>query len=221
MTLAELDKLKVAMSEFVKRLADYNSYFAVMNFAMDVKVVQSFTNRPDKLEKSLLKLARDQYGLSSHAYDAVHEAIRLIEKKSPKRLKDRLPKRAVILITDGYPVGDIVKPATVVERANPAETTVHSIILPSYSRLQGNNRPVMTLLEASGLVEKTGGKSFYANEKSFEPLFAALAEEITASYAVAFYPNEANRGDGKLHTVRIESRTGLKVTQNRPGYQLQ
>jgi len=221
MTPEELEKLRIAMHSFTKRLADYNSYFAVTTFAMEVKTIQSFTNRPDRLEKSFTKLARDQQGLSTHAYDAVDEAIRLLEKKSPKVLKGRFPKRAVILITDGFPVGDIVSPETVIERANLAETSVYSVILPSYSRLLGTQKPLLTPLEASGLIEKTGGKSFYAHETSFAPLFVALAEEITASYALAFYPSEENRRDGKFHKVRIETKSGLVVKQNRPGYLIQ
>ena len=56
MTREELAKLRDALQIFVKRLADYNSYFAVMTFGMEVKTLQSFTNRPDKLEKSFEKL---------------------------------------------------------------------------------------------------------------------------------------------------------------------
>lgn len=220
MTPQELERLRSAMQSFVKRLADYNSYFAIMSFAMEVKTLQSFTNRPDRLEHSFEKLGREQDGLSTHAYDAVDYAIKLLARKSPKMVQNRVPKRAVVLITDGFPVGDIVAPETVIERANQVETTIYSVILPSFSRLAGNKRPVLTPLEASGLTERTGGKNFYATADSFEPLFNALAEEITASYAVAFYPTETNRTDGKFHSVRIESRNGYIVKQNRPGYKV-
>ncbi len=221
MTAPELQKLRTALQSFVDRLADYNSYFAVTTFAMEVKTLQSFTNRREKLEKSFDKLKRDQEGLSTHAYDAVDDAVRMLLRKSPKFSGNRLTKRAVILITDGFPVGDVVSPETVIERANAVETTVYAVILPSYSRLQRTKRPLLTPLEASGLIERTGGRSFYATDNSFEPLFNALAEEITASYAIAFYPGEEKRTDGKFHQVRIESRKGLVIKQNRPGYQIQ
>jgi VWFA-related protein len=220
MTAEELTELQSALQQFVKRLADYNSYFAVMTFGMEVKTLQSFTNKPPKLEKTFEKLLRDQDGLSTHAYDAVDDAIRLLRKKSPPTIKNQLPKRAVILITDGFPVGDTVSPKTVIERANEAETTVYSVLLPSFSRLQGNKKPLLTLLEASGLIEKTGGKTFYVNENNFEPLFKSLEEEITSSYVLAFYPKPENRQDGKFHTVRIEVPNNLKIRQNRTGYQL-
>lgn len=219
MTAQELMRLRDAMQKFVQRLADYNSHFAVMTFGMEVKTVQSFTNRRDKLEKTFEKILRDQDGLSTHAYDAVDDAIRMIRKKSPSSIKNQLPKRTVILITDGFPVGDTVAPKTVIERANEAETSVYAVLLPSFSRLQPDKKPLMTPLEASGLIEKTGGKTFYASMQNFDPLFKALAEEITASYALAFYPDETKAPERKFREIRIESRKGYSIKQNRAGYQ--
>lgn len=220
MTEAEINRLRSAMHAFINRLADYESYFAVVSFAMEVNTLQGFTNRRERLERSFDKLVRDQDGLSTHAYDAVDDSIRLISKKSPKVIRGRLPKRAVILVSDGFPVGDVVSPETLIERANTAETSVYSVILPSYSRLQGDKKPVMTPLEASGLIEKTGGKSFYATEKSFDALFQALAEDIIASYAVAIYPDQDGGGDSKTRRITIQSKSGFTVRQNRSEYKV-
>ena len=221
MTEAEIERLRAAMQSFVARLSNYDSYFAVVSFAMDVRTLQSFTNKRDKLEKSFEKIVRDQDGLSTHAYDAVDESVRLIKRKSPKVIKGRLPKRAVILVSDGFPVGDVISPETLVERANAAETTVYSVILPSYSRLQIDKRPIITPLEASGLIDRTGGKSFYATDRSFESLFQALAEEITASYAIAFYPDrDTPASQAKQRKVTIQSKSGFTVRQNRSDYKL-
>lgn len=221
MTAEELLHLRNSLQNFVGRLADYDTYFAVMTFGMRVKTLQSFTNRRDRLEKSFQKILRDQEGLSTHAYDAVDDAVRLLQKKSPPNINNQMPKRAVILITDGFPVGDTVAPRTVIERANDAEVSVYAVLLPSFSRLQPDRKPLMTPLEASGLIDKTGGKSFYATARNFEPLFKALAEEITASYAIAFHPDEENLRDGKLREIRIESPAGFTVKQNRTGYRIQ
>lgn len=220
MTREELERLRNALRVFVQKLADYDSYFAVMTFGMEVKTLQSFTNRPEKLEKSFEKLLRDQDGLSTHAYDAVDDAIRLLKKKSPSAVREKIPKRAVVLITDGFPVGDTVSPKTVIERANDAETTVYSVLLPSFSRLQRDKKPLLTPLEASGLLDKTGGRAFYATQTSFEPLFKSLAEEITSSYVLAIYPKTLNRQDGTFRQVRIETQQGFSIKQNRSGYEI-
>ncbi len=220
MTALELQKLQEAMAKFTRGLADYESYFAVTSFGMKVKTLQSFTNRPDRLLKAFDRLERDMDGLSTHAYDAVDDAVRMLNRKSPSAIRNRLPKRAVIVITDGFPVGDVVSPKTVIERANAAETSIYSVILPSFSRLQRTDKPLMTPLEASGLIEKTGGKSFYATNTNFEELFRALAEEITASYALAFYPSDEAISSGKFHEVKVETTGGFLIRQNRAGYQV-
>jgi hypothetical protein len=124
------------------------------------------------------------------------------------------------VVTDGFPVGDVVSPKTVIERANAFETSVYSVILPSFSRLQKSDKPLLTPLEASGLIEKTGGKSFYATAKNFDDLFKSLAEEITSSYAVAFYPSDEKKNDGKFHEVRIETSKDYVIRQNRTGYKM-
>ena len=219
-TKKELINLRGAMQKFVNRLADYDSYFAVMTFGMRVKTLQSFTNKPKKLRKTFAKILGDPEGLSTHAYDAVDDAIRLLKKKSPKRVRNKLPRRIVIVVTDGYPVGDTVAPMTVIERANDMETSVYAVILPSYSRLSNSGRPVLTLFEASGLMEKTGGRSFYAFESDFEPLFRSLAEEITASYALAFYPDDNAEKNGKYHEVKIKPRKEFLIKQNRGGFRI-
>lgn len=221
MTTEELLQLKNAMQNFVGRFNDYTSYFAVMTFGMRVKTVQSFTNRADKLEKSFDKILRDSDGLSTHAYDAVDDAVRLLKKKSPPTVGDQIPRKVVILITDGFPVGDTIAPKTVIERANDAETSVYAVLLPSFSRLQNSKKPLLTPLEVSGLIDKTGGKSFYATARNFDPLFKDLAEELTSSYAIAFYPSDKNSSDGKFHEVRIESIGKFSVKQNRSGYRSQ
>ena len=96
MTEAEIGRLRSAMQTFISRLADYDSYFAVVSFAMDVRTLQPFTNRRDKLEKSFEKLVRDQDGLSTHAYDAIDDSVRLIAKNSPHVIRGPVPKPAVL-----------------------------------------------------------------------------------------------------------------------------
>ena len=41
-----------------------------------------------------------------------------------------LMKRAVLVVTDGFPVGDTVHPRTVIERANAADASIYVVTLP-------------------------------------------------------------------------------------------
>jgi len=223
MTPEEMERLRTAMLAFSERLSNRPASFALMSFGMNARVVQGFTSDPRKLERALGKLARETNGLSTHAYDAVDDAVRLLQRNAPRTLDRRLLKKAVVVVTDGFPVGDTVHPSTVIERANQADVSVYTVTLPSYTRLLASNTPertpLPTPLDVSGLVEKTGGTNFYATAKDYDPLFKALAEEVTSTYVLAFYPPEEKRRDGRLHTIRVEGPRGLTVRQNRTTYQ--
>ena len=221
-TAEEIEKLRRATNVFIDRLADKTAAFALIAFGMNVKRLQEFTADKRKIERAFEKLLREDGGLSTHTYDAIDDAVRLLDRKAP-RTKGQLPvKKSVIVVTDGFPVGDIVSPATVIERAQAAEVSIFTVTLPSFTNvsLSKNRTPLPTLLDVSGLAEKTGGKTVYATDKDFEPLFRSLAEDVTASYLLAFYPAEEKRRDGRFHTVKIEPRNpNYTIRQNRNGYQ--
>ncbi len=221
MSPEEIDRLANAMREFSRRLSEHPAVFAVMTFGMHVKTIQSFTSDPEKLERAYERLAHEPNGMSTHTYDAVDDAVRMLVRHAPLMRAHQLMKRAVVVITDGFPVGDTVSPDTVIERANAADTSVYVVTMPSYTRLLASAQvtPLPTPLDVSGLVEKTGGRSVYANEKDLGPLFRAIAEEVTSAYVLGFYPPEEKRHDGKFHTIRIQGPGGLVLRQSRPGYE--
>ena len=220
MTPEEIERLRGAMHAFSEKLANHPAVFAVTSFGMHVKTLQNFTTEAEKLDRAFDRLAREPNGLSTHTYDAVDDAIRLLVRHAPRTRERRLMKRAVVVVTDGFPVGDTVSAATVIERANAADVSVYVMTLPSYSRLlvAADRAPLPTPLDISGLVQNTGGKSVYAKDADYEPLFRALAEEVISSYVLAFYPPEEKRHDGKFHTIRVEGPGGLLLRQSRPGY---
>jgi Ca-activated chloride channel homolog len=221
MTPEEVNRVTEAMREFSRRLADHPAVFGLMTFGMRVKTVQSLTSDREKLDRAFGRLAKDVDGMSTHAYDAVDDAVRMLARQSPITRERQLVKRAVVMITDGFPVGDTVSPDTVIQRANAADTSVYVVTMPSYTRLLASTSmtPLPTPLDVSGLVERTGGRSIYANEKDMGPLFRAIAEEVASAYVLGFYPPVEKRNDGKLHTLRIEGPTGLTLRQSRAEYQ--
>ena len=221
MTSDELIRLRSALQSFSNQLASHPVVYAVMTFGMRVKTIQKFSSDPDKLDESLEKLSRDApSGLSTHTYDAVDDAIRMLVRSAPRTREKRLMKRTVMVVTDGFPVGDTVSSKTVIERANAADVSVFVVTLPSYSRVIASSEqtPLPTPLDVSGLAESTGGRNVYANEKDYAPLFRALAEEVSSAYVLAFYPPEEKRRDGQVHTIRVEGPRGLTLRQSRSEY---
>jgi Ca-activated chloride channel homolog len=221
MTSEEILRLRNALRSFSNHLSSHPAVYAVVTFGMRVKTVQKFTSDPNKLDESLERIARDAPdGLSTHTYDAVDDAIRMLVKSAPRTREKRLMKRAVLVVTDGFPVGDTVSPQTVIERANTADVSVFVVTLPSYSRVMASaaQNPLPTPLDVSGLAESTGGRNVYAIEKDYAPLFRALAEEVGSAYVLAFYPPDEKRRDGQVHTIRVEGPRGLMLRQSRSEY---
>lgn len=221
MSAEEVTRVSDAMREFSKRLAEHPAVFAVMTFGMRVKTLQTFTNDREKLDRAFNRLGHEPNGMSTHTYDAVDDAVRMLVRHAPPTLQHQLTKRAVVVITDGFPVGDTVSPDTVIERANASDTSVYVVTMPSFTHLLASTQmtPLPTPLDVSGLVEKTGGRSVYANEKDLGPLFRSIAEEVAAAYVLGFYPPPEIRTDGKFHTIRVEGPRGMTLRQSRPGYQ--
>lgn len=221
MTAEEIVRLRAALQSFSNHLAQHPVVYSVMTFGMRVKTIQKFTSDPEKLDESLDRISRDSpNGLSTHTYDAVDDAIRMLVRNAPRTREKRLMKRAVLVVTDGFPVGDTVAPQTVIERANAADVSIFVVTLPSYSRViaSAEQTPLPTPLDVSGLADSTGGRNAYANEKDYAPLFRALAEEVSSAYVLAFYPPDEKRRDGQLHTIRVEGPRGLTLRQSRSEY---
>src|SRR6185436_4742660 len=221
MTAEEMERLRSALNAFSAKLAGHSALYAVMAFGMNVKIIQKFTSETDKLDRAFERIAREPNGLSTHTYDAVDDAIRLLVRQAPRTRERRLMKRAVLVVTDGFPVGDTVSARTVIERANLADASIYIVTLPSFSRILPalSENPLPTPLDVSGLSDLTGGRSVYADEHNYDPLFRALAEEVTSAYVLAFYPPEVKRRDGQFHNIRVEGPAGLFLRQSRPGFQ--
>src|SRR5258706_14491778 len=179
MTPAEVARVSDAMREFSRRLAEHPAVFALMTFGMHVKTIQSFTSDREKLERAYERLAHEPNGMSTHTYDAVDDAVRMLVRHAPLVRQHQLMKRAVVVITDGFPVGDTVSADTVIERANAADARVYVVTMPSYTNTlaTAQRHPLPTPLDVSGLVERTGGGPLHASAKKFGPPFRAVADE--------------------------------------------
>jgi Ca-activated chloride channel homolog len=220
MTRNEMELLRNTAAVFQGSLSEPGSRFAVISFGMKVKLLQSLTGDQRKIDKALDYAVRDQMGLSTHAYDAVDDAVRLLAREGGKASDGRVVKRVVILISDGFPTGDIVSPRTVIERANAANVSIYTVTIPSFSFNYTSvyGQPLPTILDVSGLVKETGGVSVYATDKNYTVALQAITEEVLFRYVLAYRPSPEKLRDGNFHRIRIEALNYLKVNQSRRGY---
>jgi len=220
MTPGEMEMLHQAAAVFTARLSGPGSRFAVISFGMKVKILQSFTTDQRKLDKAFDSALRDESGLSTHALDAVDDAVRLLARQGRKTSGDMLVKRVVVVISDGFPVGDTVSPSAVIERANAAHVSVYTVTMPSFSIgfSSAYAKPLPTILDVTGLVEETGGGNAYATNSNYTEALMAISQEVLARYVIAFYPGREKRRDGAFHQLLIIAPEGMTVSQSRQGY---
>lgn len=216
----EMEMLRKAAALFEERLSGPQSRFAVISFGMRVKVLQSFTGDRRKLDRAFDSAAQDVQGLSTHAFNAVDDAVRMLVRRGRKTSGELVVKRVVVVISDGFPTGDTVSPQTVIERANVANVTVYTVTMPSFSSgyAAAYGQPLPTILDVSGLAEETGGVNVYATGKSYTDALEAISREALSRYVLAFYPDRGKRRDSNFHNLRILAPAGMTVSQSRQGY---
>lgn len=210
----EMTMLRRAAMKFTE-LMKGDSVFATLSFNHKINIVQGFTPSQEKIERAFEKMNR--FEGSTRIYDALDRAVTMLNRNAPRTRQGRPVRRVVVVITDGFDSASIIDRREVIRRANEAGVTIYSVTLPSFTLSPSDSTTrVITPLDASRIISATGGQDFLANAKDFTPIFKALAEEIRASYALAYYPE--NR-DGKRHELRIKtSRPGIQIRANRTSY---
>jgi Ca-activated chloride channel family protein len=214
-TPEEIVKQRVSTENFMK-LVRAESLFAVIAFNSEIRVLQNFTSEPNKISQAFQKIK--DVGGSSRIFGSIDRAVTMLSR-APRVRNGRRLRRVVIVVTDGFDNVSPTDQTDLIRRANDAEVIVYSITLPSYLMGMPKNQRSLTLLDVSRVVPSTGGKDFSADNKDFEPVFKAIAEEIKYSYTVAYYPTEKSRSDGRIHQLRIDvSRPGAVVRASRTTY---
>jgi Ca-activated chloride channel family protein len=212
----EILKQRKAAESFVK-LVRPESMFAVIAFNYEIRVLQDFTSDPRKVDHAFQKIGHGEG--STRIFGSLDRAVSML-KRVPRVKDGRTLRRVVVVITDGYDSVDSIDQHDLIRRANDAGVTVYSITLPSYViSAMGKKKRALTLLDASGIVDQTGGTDFSADIRDFTPAFKAIAEEIRSSYTLSFYPPESQRHDGKVHQIHVElKRPGMVIRTNRNSY---
>lgn len=213
--LEETVTLRESALKFLE-LVRGDSVFAAITFNHEVKVRRGFTRNVKKLADAFTRAVR--FEGSTRIYDAIDRGVTLLNREAPRFIRERPVRRALVVISDGFDSASIIDRREMIRRAMAASVTVYSITLPSYvlSATRRNER-VLTPLDATRIVQATGGNDFAADSGDFTPVFRALAEEIRATYAIAFYPEIR---DGRAHRLEVRtSRPDVRLRLSRTGYQ--
>ena len=138
---------------------------------------------------------------------------------TPKLLKGKNAKRAILLFTDGVDNASKLSPDDMAEILQQVSTPVYAIGMKNvmYDLLDRKQREELFVENLRMLAASSGGKMFLVGEEDWRPLAAKLNSEVRKQYILGFSPS--GRGELKYRTVFVSlAKKGNWVVRTRRGY---
>jgi VWFA-related protein len=200
-----MDDARAAVDTFLFDLLDETDEFFLMAFNHRPRALTGWTREQGDVRHALAAL-RPSGGTA--IYDAILEALPLIEKRTRQRA-------AILVISDG---ADTASNATLRE-LRPAlrrsDTFVYAIAIDSPER-----QPINTRVNAAALREITGesgGRTeIVQNSAQLEEAAARIAEELNSQYVLGYTPPKG--ADGQFHSLRVRVTGSENRVRARAGY---
>jgi Ca-activated chloride channel family protein len=196
---------RTAVSRFLFELLDPGDEFFIMAFNHQPRVLTSWTNAPDIVQRALDGL-RPSGGTA--AYDAVLAALPLVAHRDRQRA-------ALLLISDG---ADTASNATLREVRTAlvrADTFVYAIAVDSPAPQPINTRVNPTALRE--LTDDSGGRTeVVRNTVELITATARIAEELNSQYVLGY--TSPRGADGQYHSIRVRIRGSEYRVRARNGY---
>lgn len=183
--------------------------FALFAFSEgEVRMVAGFSSDSRKIVQALNELSA---GGQTALFDAV--------AATPKLLKGKNAKRAILLFTDGVDNASKLSPGQMAEILQQVSTPVYAIGMKNvmYDLLDEKQREELFVDNLRMLAASSGGKMFLVGEEDLRPLAAKLNSEVRKQYILGFSPS--GRGELKYRVVFVSvARKGNWVVRTRRGY---
>jgi VWFA-related protein len=183
--------------------------FALFAFSEgEVRMVAEFSADSRKILKALEEL---EAGGQTALFDAV--------AATPKLLKGKNAKRAIVLFTDGVDNASKLTPGEMAEILQQVSTPVYAIGMKNvmYDLLDRKQREELFVENLRMLAASSGGKMYLVGEEDLRPLAARLSSEVRKQYILGFSPS--GRGELKYRVVFVSvAKKGNWVVRTRRGY---
>jgi VWFA-related protein len=183
--------------------------FALFAFSEgEVRMVAEFSADSRKILAALNEL---EAGGQTALFDAV--------AATPKLLKGKNAKRAILLFTDGVDNASKLSPGEMAEILQQVSTPVYAIGMKNvmYDLLDQKQREELFVENLRMLAASSGGKMFLVGEEDLRPLASKLNSEVRKQYILGFSPS--GRGELKYRVVFVSvAKKGNWVVRTRRGY---
>lgn len=200
---SKLDYEKQTASEFFKNVVRPDRDLAlIIQFDVDVNLVQDFTQDVDRLTEALQGL---KAGSSTALYDAVYLAVN-------EKLKNETGRRVIVTITDGTDTSSKIKEREAIEAAQRNDVLIYGIgVRDEYP-------------ESFDVLRKfasdTGGRFFspYARVSELREAFRTIGEDLQGQYSLAYRSTNGKR-DGAFRSIELRCKVpGVRIRARRGYY---
>ncbi len=200
---SKLEYEKMTAAEFLRSvLRRRKDQALVIQFDAEVRLVQDYTDDPERLIRALETLVA---GNSTSLYDAVYLAVE-------EKLRMEAGRRVIVVITDGDDTSSRLRKEQAIEAAQKSDVLIYGIGVRSPEF--GANFGVL-----KKFAEETGGSFFSPRAKIAEirEAFKAIGEDLMGQYSLAYTPDNKKR-DGTFRSIKVRCKVGGIRIRARKGY---
>jgi VWFA-related protein len=214
---------QAAAKEFLRSVLRTGDQAFVMNFDVDVKLLEDFTGATTDLAHAVDSAEINETGTSilaegaapakggTHLYDAVYLA-------SDELMKARLGRKVLVLVTDGEDQGSKSDLQESIESAENANVIVYSIVVsdPEFYALMGGSYHGDASIRK--LARETGGRTIRVKSNDqIAQAFEQIARELHSQYLLGYFPSDS-RHEASYRRIHANVRGHNYTVRTRTGY---
>jgi VWFA-related protein len=197
-----------AATSFFHNVLKENDRAMLVEFNSSVRLLQDFTNDPNKLANQVRKL---RVSGDSSLFDA-------IDVVCDQKMIREAGRKAIIILADGDDNGSSVDYRRAVEMALRAESTIFSVSINHGGFFGTSDDTKRGDKILKNLAQETGGKVFFPFKvEELEDAFHQINRELRSQYSIGYISNNPRR-DGSFRKLDIRVREKNMELNHRNGY---
>jgi Ca-activated chloride channel homolog len=208
------DKLRLAQEAavgFVRRLKS-EDMAQIIDFDNRVSILQQFTSDRPALETAIRQTVPNG---STSLHNAIYISLKELKKVRATSSGD-VRRQAIIVLSDGEDTSSLVPFEEVLDLAKRSEVIVYTI------GIRGRDLGARGFPEAEFVLkqfaQETGGRAFFpTGATELDNIYAQIADELAAQYALA-YSSRNPRRDGQWRRIVVRTTRPELAARTKQGY---
>jgi Ca-activated chloride channel family protein len=208
------DKLRLAQEAaigFIRRMKP-DDIAQIIDFDSRVSILQQFTPDRVQLENAIRQTVPNG---STSLHNAIYIALKEL-KKVRARSEGDVRRQAIVVLSDGEDTSSLVPFEEVLDLAKRSEVIVYTI------GIRGRDLGARGFPEAEFVLrqfaQETGGRAFFpTGPQELDGIYALIADELAAQYALAYSSRNPKR-DGQWRRIVVRTTRPELAARTKQGY---